>query len=97
MIAQITCSALLLVANRLVRYCGSVMESLETLLNFLSLLAQKIQLAAVPIASPIPIQICPNPNASTDPGRPMSSHADMSDACADIAATHGPIVLPPRK
>ena len=32
-----------------------------------------------------------------EPGRPISSHADMSDACALIAVTHGPIWRPPRK
>ena len=38
-----------------------------------------------------------NLNASTLPGSPIKSHALISDACALIAVTHGPIALPPRK
>ena len=73
------------------------MESPAALENCLRRLAQNIQFAAVPSASPIPIQICPKPKARIDPGRPIRSHADISEACADMAVTHGPIVLPPRK
>ena len=97
MIAQITCSVLLFAMNLLPRYCGTVMASPAALENFLRRFATKIQLAAVPRPSPIPIHICPNPNARILPGSPIRSHADISDACADIAATHGPICLPPRK
>ena len=57
MIAQITCSALLFDRNLLPRYCGTVIASPAALENFLNLLATKIQLAAVPRASPIPIHI----------------------------------------
>ena len=56
-IAQITCSALDFVAKRFERYCGTVIASPAALENFLSLVAQKIQFAAVPSARPIPIHI----------------------------------------
>ncbi len=73
------------------------MESSATLLNLRRRAAQKIQFAAVPSARPRPIQICPKPKARMEPGRPISSQADMSDACADMAVTQGPILRPPRK
>ena len=91
MSAQITCSVLLSASKRFARNCGIVMESSAFSENTLSLLAQRIQFAAVPSARPIPIHICPKPNASIEPGSPISSHADISDACADRAATQGPI------
>ena len=47
-IAQITCSVLDFVAKRFERYCGTVIASPAALENFLSLVAQKIQFAAVP-------------------------------------------------
>ncbi len=97
MTAQMICSALDLVAKRLDRYCGSVIASPAALENLRSRFAQKIQFAAVPSASPMPIHICPKPNAMMEPGRPIKSHADISDACADIAVTQGPIERPPRK
>ena len=97
MIAQITCSVLLFAINLLPRYCGTVMASPATLESFLRRFATKIQLAAVPRPSPMPIHIWPNPKARMLPGSPIRSHADMSDACADMAATQGPIRLPPRK
>ena len=95
--AHASCNALELTANRLVRYCGSVIASSAALEKVRRRFAQRIQLAAVPKASPIPIHICPNPKAKIDPGRPISSHADISDACADSAVTHGPMDRPPRK
>ena len=95
--AHTTCRIGLELANRLVRYWGMVMESLAAFENSRSRLAQKIQLAAVPMARPMPIQICPKPKARMEPGRPMSSQADISDACADMAVTQGPMERPPRK
>jgi len=96
-IAQITCSVLDFVAKRFERYCGTVIASPAALENFLSLVAQKIQFAAVPSTRPIPIHIWPKPNAMMEPGSPIKSHADISDACADIAVTQGPIERPPKK
>ena len=46
---------------------------------------------------PMPIHICPKPKARMEPGRPIRSQADISEACADMAVTHGPIERPPRK
>ena len=97
MIAQIICRVWVLAANRLLRYWGRVMASPAALENFRSLVATKIQLAAVPSARPIPIHIWPKPKAMILPGSPISSQADMSDACADMAVTHGPMALPPMK
>ena len=79
-IAHTTCRVFFSLANLLVRYCGTVIESPAACENFLSLFAQNIQLAAVPKTRPMPIHICPKPNASIDPGSPMRSHADISDA-----------------
>ena len=45
----------------------------------------------------MPIHIWPKPKARIEPGRPISSHADISDACADKAVTQGPMERPPRK
>lgn len=42
-------------------------------------------MAAVPSARPKPIRILPKPTARMELGRPMSSQADISDACADTA------------
>ena len=95
--AQTTCRVFFSLANRLVRYCGTVMESPAALENSRSLLAQKIQLAAVPRASPMPIQIWPKPKARMEPGSPINSQADISEACADMAVTQGPMLRPPRK
>ena len=97
MTAQMICKARLLVAKRFERYCGSVMESFAASEKQRSRRATKIQFRAVPMARPMPIQIWPKPKARILPGRPISSHADMSDACALIAVTHGPMLRPPRK
>ena len=59
--------------------------------------ATKIQFRIVPSARPMPIQTLPMPKARMEPGKPMRSQPDMSEACADIAETHGPIWRPPRK
>ena len=77
--------------KRFCRYSGRVMESFAAFENFLRRLATKIQLRAVPMARPMPIQALPRPKARTEPGRPMRSHADMSEACALRAVTQGPI------
>ena len=92
-----SCSTRLLVAKRLDRYCGSVMASPAASEKQRSRRATKIQLAAVPSARPMPIQICPKPKARMEPGSPISSQADISEAWADMAVTHGPMVRPPRK
>ena len=97
MTAQIICKNLLFDRKRFVRYCGSVMESFAALEKVRSRLAHRIQLAAVPMARPMPIHIWPKPKARIEPGRPISSHADISDACADKAVTQGPMERPPRK
>ena len=55
--AQIICSDFFCEAKRLVRYWGTVMESFAATENLRSLFAQMIQLAAVPRARPMPIQI----------------------------------------
>lgn len=65
--------------------------------NFRSRFAEKIQLAAVPRARPMPIHIWPNPNARMLPGSPIKSQADISEAWADIAVTQGPMERPPKK
>ena len=57
MIAQMICSVLDFVAKRFDRYCGNVIASPAALENLRSRFAQKIQLAAVPSARPIPIHI----------------------------------------
>ena len=95
--AHVNCSDLESVAKRFVRYCGNVIASSAALENVRRRFAHRIQLAAVPNARPIPIHICPKPKAKIDPGSPISSHADISDACADSAVTQGPMDLPPRK
>ena len=97
MTAQMICKVRLFVAKRLDRYCGSVIESFAASEKQRRRRATMIQFAIVPRARPIPIQIWPKPKARIEPGRPISSHADMSDACALIAVTHGPIWRPPRK
>ena len=91
MIAHTTFKTELLLANLFVRYWGSVIESPEALEKRRSLVATKIQLAAVPNAKPIPIQTCPIPNAKSEPGKPIKSQPLMSDACALIAVTKGPM------
>ena len=68
-----------------------LMESPAALEKRRSLVATKIQLAAVPNAKPIPIQTCPIPNAKSEPGKPIKSQPLMSDACALIAVTKGPM------
>ena len=95
--AQMICSAGFFVLNRLDRYCGSVMASSAASLKQRRRRATMIQFAAVPSARPMPIHIWPKPNASMLPGKPISIHADISEACADIAVTQGPIERPPRK
>lgn len=97
MSAHTSCSARESTAKRFVRYCGSVMESFAALEKVRRRLAHRIQLAAVPMARPMPIHIWPKPKARIEPGRPISSHADISDACADKAVTQGPMERPPRK
>ena len=91
MMAHTTFSSELWLANLFVRYCGSVIESPDAFEKRRSLVATKIQLPAVPNARPMPIQTCPMPNAKSEPGKPIKSHPLMSDACALIAVTKGPI------
>ena len=91
------CSALPVPANRLDRYCGSVIASPAALENRRSRAAIKTQLAMVPSARPMPIHALPKPKAITLPGRPISSQALISDAWALMAVTHGPIWRLPRK
>ena len=61
--AQMTCSAFDLLRNRLVRYCGMVMESFATMENLRSRGAWNIQLHAYPMASPTDIHTWPKPAA----------------------------------
>ena len=95
--AQMICSALLSVAKRFLKYCGKVMESFAATEKLRNLFATKIQLSAVPSARPIPIHTLPMPNAKILPGKPIKSQPLISDACALIAVTHGPILRPPIK
>ena len=95
--AHITLSIGLCEAKRLVRYWGTVIESLDAFEKRRSLFATKIQLAQVPRARPIPIQTFPIPKAIILPGKPISNHPLISEDCALIAVTHGPIERPPRK
>ena len=80
MTAQTICKTFDLEANLFVRYCGTVIESFAACENFLSLFAQRIQLAAVPRARPMPIHIWPKPKARTEPGSPIRSQPDISEA-----------------
>ncbi len=95
--AQAILSAGFEVAKRFVRYCGSVIESPAACEKRRRRAATNAQLAIVPSARPMPIQTLPMPKARMEPGKPMRSQPDMSEACADIAETHGPIWRPPRK
>ena len=83
-------------AKRLEKNSGMVREFLETTECFLSLLATKSQEVYDPMRRPIPIQACPSPIRTMDPGSPIRSQPLMSDACADMALTYGPNDLPPR-
>ena len=57
MTAQMICSVRLFVAKRFDKYCGRVMESFAASDNQGSRRATMIQLAIVPMARPMPIQI----------------------------------------
>ena len=73
--------------KRLEKNSGMVSAFLETNECFLSLFATKSQEQYDPINRPTPIQTCPRPATTMEPGSPISSHPLMSDACADIALT----------
>ena len=84
--------------KRLEKYSGSVMAFPAFSLYLRSLLETISQLIYVPTARPIAVHAASAiPHQYATPGRPMSSHPDISDASALIAVTQGPRLLPPRK
>ena len=61
-------------------------------------LATNFQFRYVPMAKPIAVHMASDaPVKYATPGKPMSSHPDMSDASAESAVSHGPKPRPPRK
>ena len=82
--------------KRLEKNSGIVSAFFDTNECFLSLFATNSQEQYDPMSSPTPIQTCPRPAMTIEPGSPMRSHPLISDACADIALTYGPRDLLPR-
>ena len=92
---EITRSTRVLPLSRLSRKDGMVMELWETSVYARSRGATIFQFTHAPAVRPIASHASTRPERYTAPGRPMSSHPDMSDAPADSAATPGLRLRPP--
>ena len=94
--AATSVSILFLSPYRFEKNSGMVIELLISEYKRI-LFATMRQFKYVPTANPIAVHIgSATPLRYASPGKPISSHDDMSEASALIAVTNGPSFRPPR-